>query len=158
MTKAKDSKSVQLVNVKNILLISTEDNGCFGLAFGEIEKAPKIKIVKKPFKQSELLLTEIDKLVESKKLSGIIVVNGPGAFSGLRIGISTANALAYAWNIPITGIKLQPDWLVLSERQKVLNVWNKGIKKLLVSKFCILDDLVNPQYGAEPNIGKKHNS
>jgi tRNA threonylcarbamoyladenosine biosynthesis protein TsaB len=34
-------------------------------------------------------------------LDGIAVYKGPGSFTGLRIGISVANALAYAGSLPI---------------------------------------------------------
>ncbi|EKD49804.1 MAG: hypothetical protein ACD_63C00042G0002 [uncultured bacterium] len=34
----------------------------------------------------------------------ILVVTGPGSFTGNRIGVATANALAYAWNVPVVGV------------------------------------------------------
>lgn len=34
-------------------------------------------------------------------LTGIIIYKGPGSFTGLRIGISVANALAYGLDVPI---------------------------------------------------------
>ncbi len=40
-----------------------------------------------------------------KNLKGIVVVSGPGSFTGLRIALSTFNALAYSLNIPILGVK-----------------------------------------------------
>ncbi|HUC87628.1 MAG TPA: tRNA (adenosine(37)-N6)-threonylcarbamoyltransferase complex dimerization subunit type 1 TsaB [Candidatus Binatia bacterium] len=36
-------------------------------------------------------------------LAGIICYKGPGSFTGLRIGLSVGNALAYGLNIPIVG-------------------------------------------------------
>lgn len=51
------------------------------------------------------LLAEIEKLVDGTftKIDKIIVYEGPGSFTGLRIGISVANALSYAFHAPIIG-------------------------------------------------------
>lgn len=37
-------------------------------------------------------------------LTGIAVSRGPGSFTGLRIGMSAAKALAQVWGIPVVGI------------------------------------------------------
>lgn len=37
-------------------------------------------------------------------IDGIAVAQGPGSFTGLRIGVTTAKALAYAWNLPVVGV------------------------------------------------------
>ena len=42
--------------------------------------------------------------VDVKKLSEIIVVNGPGSFTGVRIGVTIAKTFAYTLNIPIKTI------------------------------------------------------
>ncbi len=44
-------------------------------------------------------------------LQGIICFQGPGSFTGLRIGLSVGNALAYSLNIPIVGSQGK-DWLI----------------------------------------------
>ncbi len=42
--------------------------------------------------------------VSQQQIKAIAVSNGPGSFTGLRIGLSTAKALAYAWEVPIIGV------------------------------------------------------
>lgn len=61
---------------------------------------------------SQVLLPLIDKLLKKCKLdynslSGIEVETGPGSFTGLRVGVSVANALGYSLNIPVNGKKME---------------------------------------------------
>jgi len=42
--------------------------------------------------------------VKFKDLERIIVIRGPGSFTGLRVGVAVANAIAYLQNIPIFGV------------------------------------------------------
>mgnify|MGYP002713046199 CR=1 FL=1 len=42
--------------------------------------------------------------VNSKQLKAIAVASGPGSYTGLRIGVSTAKGLCYALNIPLIAI------------------------------------------------------
>ena len=58
---------------------------------------------------SEKLLPLVDKVLTDSKtsleeLSGISVVNGPGSFTGLRIGIATAFGLSTGYDIPLVGV------------------------------------------------------
>jgi len=59
--------------------------------------------------EAERLMPEISKLLKSKKvkyedIKEIIVVRGPGSFTGLRVGIAAANMMAYILSIPISSI------------------------------------------------------
>lgn len=130
------------------LLISTEDNGYFSVAVGE-EKIKKLKTVNKPYKQSELLLKTIVSLVKKKGLDGVMAVEGPGGFSALRIGIATANALAFSYKIPVVGVKLKKSWLKLEEEEKIEKVWKSGIKEFKTAK---VGKWLVPFYDKEPNI------
>ena len=58
---------------------------------------------------SVLVMPTIDNILKSNQidtsyLNDIIVVNGPGSFTGVRIGVVIAKTLAYTLNIPIKTI------------------------------------------------------
>ena len=58
---------------------------------------------------SETLLPHIQEAlamasVKKEDLEGIAVSMGPGSFTGLRIGLATAKAMAYALKIPLIGV------------------------------------------------------
>ncbi len=71
-------------------------------------------------------------------IQGIVCFQGPGSFTGLRIGAAVVNALASGNNVSIVG-SVEKDWIAL------------GTKRLLSGQN---DLAVNPYYGAEPNITK----
>jgi len=132
------------------LIISTDKNNCFSVARADKNNLSQIT-VNKPFKQTELLLKTILKLVEFKKIKGIIVNQGPGEFSALRIGIATTNALAFALDVPVVGVSIKPE-LELSEKEKINFLWHKGFSAIsrLSKRKIIL-----PYYDKEPNITVK---
>lgn len=54
-----------------------------------------VPLLEKALKEAEIELSNIDE---------IIVVNGPGSFTGVRIGVTIAKTIAYSLNIPIKTI------------------------------------------------------
>jgi tRNA threonylcarbamoyladenosine biosynthesis protein TsaB len=83
-------------------------------------------------RQSELLLATLKKMLKKEGLAvddikKIKVVNQGGSFTSLRIGIATANALGYAWQIPVEAVNTQ----IISGNNK---------------------KQVMPEYGREPDI------
>jgi tRNA threonylcarbamoyladenosine biosynthesis protein TsaB len=55
------------------------------------------------------LLEDVDALlrrggVHDSQLEGIVVGTGPGSFTGLRVGLMTARALAFALDVPVAGV------------------------------------------------------
>jgi tRNA threonylcarbamoyladenosine biosynthesis protein TsaB len=69
-------------------------------------------------------------------ITGVVVFEGPGSFTGLRIGITVANTLSYGLDAPIVAAK-GDDWL------------QKGIARLKKGEN---DKLALPHYGAEAHI------
>ncbi len=60
--------------------------------------------------KSQIVLPMIDEALKAKNakvadISEIDVAIGPGSFTGIRVGISVAQALGYALNIPVNGKK-----------------------------------------------------
>ena len=57
---------------------------------------------------SETLMPQIEEVIKIsgafENLDAVAVSIGPGSFTGLRIGLATAKALAYAWGIKIIGV------------------------------------------------------
>ena len=57
---------------------------------------------------SETLMPQVEEVIKIsgafKNLDAVAVSIGPGSFTGLRIGLATAKALAYAWGIKIIGV------------------------------------------------------
>jgi len=79
--------------------------------------------------------------VRLHQLQGVVAFKGPGSFTGLRIGLTVANALAYSLNIPVVS-SAGDDWLM------------DGIERLLHDEN---EQVSLPEYGAAPNITKpKH--
>lgn len=80
------------------------------------------------------LLSKQDKNLQD--VAGLVVFRGPGSFTGLRIGISVANALADGLVLPIIG-SWGEDWI------------EAGIQNLIVGKN---DRIIVPEYGSAPHI------
>jgi len=119
-----------------ILYINTVLNDEIVIALYNKEKLIAEKKISAPRQQAEKLLPAIDKLLKAKKiklsdLEKISVENYGGSFTSLRIGVITANALAYALKIPV-------------EAKSKMNQKNK--------KFGAYS-IVEPVYDREPNIG-----
>jgi tRNA threonylcarbamoyladenosine biosynthesis protein TsaB len=92
---------------------------------------------------AETLHQKIHDLLKSqdKKIGdveGIVCFKGPGSFTGLRIGLSVANALAYSLGVPIVGIEGSHTWL------------EKGITDITAKSLN--DKVVAPEYGAPVHI------
>ena len=102
-----------------------------------------------PRSQAEKLLPEIDKLLKKKKIKlaaikKIEVANFGGTFTALRIGVITANALAYALGVPV--VNGQDNLLAAAKVKPTVKIKN-SVKRF--KNFSV----VEPRYDREPNIG-----
>lgn len=83
------------------------------------------------------LLTELEKITGGfQGLTGLIVFRGPGSFTGLRIGITVMNTIAYVKQIPIVGAETKT-WL------------QKGTSRLAKNAN---DQIVLPEYDRPANV------
>jgi tRNA threonylcarbamoyladenosine biosynthesis protein TsaB len=77
-----------------------------------------------------------DNIKELKDINAIVVYHGPGSFTGLRIGMSVANALAQSLHIPIVG-ETSEGWIAAGQKR----LQNGGNEHTAL-----------PEYGADPHI------
>lgn len=92
---------------------------------------------------SNSLLSKITESLQKAKaiwsdIDGVIVFEGPGSFTGLRISVTVANTIAYANGCRIVGSG-GDDWIT------------NGLEQLKSAKP---GNIIVPHYGAEPNITK----
>ncbi|PIZ81244.1 MAG: tRNA (adenosine(37)-N6)-threonylcarbamoyltransferase complex dimerization subunit type 1 TsaB [Parcubacteria group bacterium CG_4_10_14_0_2_um_filter_41_6] len=127
------------------LFIDTTEKESFDIALLDEARVIKKKRIKSIRQHSEKLLKSIDALLLSAKSSlkdiqGIIAVKGPGSFTSLRIGIATANALAFALGVGIAGVDKTDDLGKIVFQSKTIF---KGKRKF---------NIIVPEYGREPDI------
>ena len=90
---------------------------------------------------AETIHLKIQEVLESQnynlaEIEGIAAFKGPGSFTGLRIGLSVANTLAYTCDVPIVSTAGK-DWVEL------------GVAKLQGGQN---DHIALPEYGSPPHI------
>lgn len=128
-----------------ILFIDSSENEKLRISLLEGDVI-KDNIINSKLHYSEKLLFGISQFLKKNRktlqnIKSIVVVKGPGKFSGLRIGVTCANTLGYALGIPVIGVMKDE---ILGE--KLLKIFSK--KNFFRKKRAI----VVPVYGKEPNI------
>ncbi len=165
----------------NILIIDTSDANSFVALY--TETGYDIRHLDPEKKQSQSLLPTMIELLQKKnlrptQLDAIYIGNGPGSFTGTRIGVMAAKTLAYASKCPLISFcslqKYVPQsdgaFCVVSDGKRHGYFALKGVREgskysfdtlpRLISKdnlpsevFCITGDATLPSLGkAEMNI------
>jgi len=121
---------------KNEMIIALRIGEDSAVAKGGAVKKSVAKKIKVNHNQAEKLLPAIGSFLKAQRvklsdLKKIVVANRGGSFTSLRIGVITANALAYALKIPVAAEE------------------KSGKKNKKFGRYSI----VEPDYDREPNIG-----
>ncbi len=128
---------------------------------GIVENDKLLYQVKEEYGQSlsEVALPKIALLFEKtkidpKEIDKIIIVNGPGSFTGIRIGLTIAKVYAWSMNIPITTIYSLEAMAMSSKNNKIhvpmINarrgyvfaaIYDKDYKEILKPQHITIEDL-----------------
>ena len=92
------------------LILDTSDNKKITVGLN-INGEENIQTEKITSNKTQIILPMIDKILKKhslkpEDLSGIKINKGPGSFTGLRVGITIANALSFVLKIPVNGEKV----------------------------------------------------
>lgn len=89
---------------------------------------------------AERLVPMIAGLLGSARADAVSVDCGPGSFTGVRVGLAAARALALAWAVPVSGFSSLALIAVAAERQQDVAVAiSGGHGELFVQRFSATD-------------------
>lgn len=115
----------------NTLFIDTHSNNVLVILFKDGKIIAKENVLSSN-KHSEITMPIIEKIINSNlqsvnDLSEIIVVNGPGSFTGVRLAVTIAKTMAYTLNIPIKTIdSLIVKAIMLNGDRKVVSLEDRN--------------------------------
>lgn len=110
---------------------------------------------------SQFIMPAIKKVLDKKMPDSIIVVNGPGSFTGVRLGVTIAKTFAYLLNIPIRSITTLEEMAVsLNSNEKVVaykenNGYYVGIfdkENILIGQYIYLNNLDFEQFSQKYEV------
>ena len=90
--------------------------------------------------------------LEVKDLKKIIVINGPGSFTGIRIGLSIAKTMAYALNIDINTLSSLTAYLISNNSGKKRKAVIEDNKGFYISLMNEKDEFVKPEFYCDTDI------
>lgn len=137
-----------------ILFINTSQADLIQVALIKKNKIIGQIINRAGYRHVELLLPMIDAVLKKSKirldnLKFIGVVNSPGAFSALRLGIITANILSWGLKAPVIEVSAKET----ADEDKLIKILRDKTKKFRSAADNRLKFAV-PKYGKKPNITK----
>lgn len=118
-----------MAQFQNILVLHTAMNGCHAGFYSAADSRSVIRSEAMLRGQSERLMPMIEEIMAEAgcgfdALDAVLCTVGPGAFTGMRIGLAAARALGLALDIPVIGITtLQAlAWQYAQEEKPSMNI------------------------------------
>jgi len=108
------------------------------------------------YRHGETLLPSIGRIlgeqnIRRSRLTGIVVGTGPGAFTGLRVGIATAKGLAHGLGIPLAGVSTAEALLAAAGVEGAVLLLAAGPSDRLLVRAG--SSAVRLKAGSEPELG-----
>lgn len=120
-----------------LFLDTTTDDYCIALC-SDTGQFLLRKVLQRAERIGDKVFRATRNFLKKKKPTRIIVVVGPGRFSGIRHSLSIANTLAFAWSIPLIGVEKRSD-------EDMRHLLKRALRQK-PSSFLL------PHYGQEPTI------
>ena len=108
------------------------------------------------YRHGETLLPTIGRFlgeqnIRRSRLTGIVVGTGPGAFTGLRVGIATAKGLCHGLGIPLVGVSTAEALIRAAGGQGVVLLQPAGPNDRVLSRAGVPARLLTT--GESPDLG-----
>ncbi len=101
-------------------------------------------------KQAELLVLEIEKLLKKNKiwyqdLQLIATTNGPGSFTGVRIGLTTARIIKLATNLPLALVNSNEAiaYKYRNKSGKIFSIIDARMEEFFCAEFLAKDGILS---------------
>jgi tRNA threonylcarbamoyladenosine biosynthesis protein TsaB len=122
----------------------------FSLALASDDKIIYQNAIFENGRQSELLIPEIEKLLQINKITYrdldlIAATNGPGSFTGTRIGLTAARTIRLATNLPL---------VLVNSCEAIAYKYRQKSEKIFVLIDAKADDFFYSHNGKEPQLVK----
>jgi len=132
-----------------ILAFDTSASG-FSVALLADKKILSKTAISESGKQSELLIPEIEKILLQNKiwyqnLGLIATTNGPGSFTGTRIGLSAARTLKLSTNLPL---------ILVNSCEAIAYKYREKSEKIFVLLDAKAGDFFYAEYGKQPDLAR----
>jgi tRNA threonylcarbamoyladenosine biosynthesis protein TsaB len=106
-------------------------------------------------KHSEMLIPVIEECLKQAQiwyqdLDAIAFTNGPGSFTGIRVGLSCAKALAISTKLPVIAVNsleaIAYSYLQNTEYDKILVVNDARLEEFFIQEFTIENNQLKPSF------------